>query len=66
MGRFAGPFFCRVRTINNSTEMQRQAKVWRSAGQRVVLVPTMGALHEGHRSLIRLARKNPDLMASWW
>ena len=37
--------------------MQRQAIAWRKAGRRVVLVPTMGALHDGHRRLINLARK---------
>ncbi|PZS40175.1 MAG: pantoate--beta-alanine ligase, partial [Pseudonocardiales bacterium] len=32
----------------------------RLAGHPVVLVPTMGALHAGHRALIRAARATPD------
>jgi pantoate--beta-alanine ligase len=47
-------------TAPDVASLRRALAGWRRAGERVALVPTMGALHEGHLALVRLARTEAE------
>lgn len=51
-----------MKVVNTKKELRKLLDADRAAGKSVGLVPTMGALHDGHLSLIERARKDNDVV----
>jgi pantoate--beta-alanine ligase len=49
-----------MQTVQDAAALRATIRGWRSQGQTVGFVPTMGNLHAGHHSLVKLARARTD------
>lgn len=53
-----------IETVTELSRLRAIVSSWKREGLRVALVPTMGNLHAGHYSLVKLARQHADRVVS--
>ena len=53
-----------VTVVDRIARLRKELDAARAGGRTVGLVPTMGYLHDGHRSLMAAARRDCDVVAS--
>lgn len=49
-----------IRTAHTVATLRAQIQQWRASGEKIALVPTMGALHAGHVALMTAARERAE------